>query len=225
MADVCTGYSYLLAAEDVVPIVLGGIGFVCLARRVEARFPELKLAVYFAATILVIGSAIAGPIRKTFLAGGAGCDSLDWMQIPFFSSLSIGFAILCWAVLCLLRDRKVSFLPFGILLSAIFLLASVAERSLILIAVGGLIAVATGIECAVLARRQGSSLTAVLFVLYSIAILGLPALGANENRGAVANQWAEQGTNTVAQALFAFATYRLLRAYQRAGDPSVLVEK
>ena len=224
MADVCTGYNYALAGQDVVPIVLGAIGFLCLAKRIEGRFPELKLAVYFAATILVIGSAFAGPIRKTLLAGGAECNSLDWMQIPFFSSMPIGFGILCWAVLCLLRDRKVSFLPFGLAIAALFLLASLITHAFPLVAVGGLFAIATGVECALLARRERATLTAVLFVLYAISISALPAFGSNDHGGAVSQQWLEQGTNTVAQALFAVATFRLLRAYQRTGTRSVLVE-
>src|SRR6478609_8796062 len=122
MADVCEGYNYWLALEDAVPIVFGAIGFVCLAKRVTARFPELTVAVYFAATILVIGSSFAGSIRKAFLAGGAGCDSLDWMQIPFFSAMPIGFGILLWAVLCVLQDKKRSFLPWALFLAGLFAL-------------------------------------------------------------------------------------------------------
>jgi hypothetical protein len=224
MADACEGYNYWLAAQDVVPIVLGGVGFFCLANRVSARFPQLRVAVLFAATILVIGSAFAGPIRKSFLAAGAGCDSLDWMQIPFFSSMPIGFAILLWAVVCLLQDRKLTFLPDAIALCVLYAGAAFAERSLILIAIGGLFAIATGIACVILSMREKHVLTAVLFALYTVAIAGLPVLGSNEERADVGHQWLEQSTNTVAQALFALAAYRLLRAYQRAGDRPVLVE-
>src|SRR6478609_5920278 len=221
MADVCEGYNYWLAIEDAVPIVLGAIGFVCLAKRVIARFPELKVAVLFAATILVIGSAFAGPIRKGFLAGGAGCDSLDWMQIPFFSSMPIGFGILAWAMLCVLQDKKRRFLPWAIFLAGLFALCSFVELAFPLIAVGGVLAVATGLECAILAQRAGTNLTALVFVVYSAAILMLPVLGSNEERADVAHQWLEQGTNTVAQGLFALAAYRLLSEYQRSGARSV----
>lgn len=226
MADPCEGYNYWLAIEDFVPVVFGAIGFWFLAQRIGDRFPQLKIWAYFAGTILVIGSTFAGSVRKAFLAGDSfACESLDWAQIPFFSSMPIGFSILCWATLSLLKDRKLSFLPFGITLAAVFAIASVAERSLTLIIVGGLFAVATGVQCAILAKRQGSTRATVLFGLYAATILLLPGLGANENRADVAHQWLEQGTNTVAQGLFALAAYYLLRDHQRAGNrPSVLVE-
>lgn len=225
MADPCEGYNYWLAIEDFIPVVFGAFGFYYLAQRIGDRFPQLKNWAYFAGTILVIGSTFAGSVRKAFLAGDSfACESLDWAQIPFFSAMPIGFAILCWAVLCLLKDRKVSFLPFGITVAVVFALASVMERSLTLIIVGGLFAVATGVECAILAKRQGSISTTVLFALYSVTILMLPALGSNEDRADVGHQWLEQGTNTVAQGLFALAAFYLLRDHQRAGNPSVLVE-
>jgi len=205
MTDVAEGYNYWLAIEDFVPVVFAAIGFYALTQRVRSRFPQLTIPVAFAGIILVVGSTFAGSIRKAFLAGGVSEDSLDWMQIPFFSAMPIGFAILFWAVLCLLKDRKLSFLPFVALLAFFFASAAIVERSIILIASGGLLAVAMGIGCAVLAKRQGGALTSVLFVLYSIVILGLPALGASENREDVAHQWLEQGTNTVVQGLFALA--------------------
>jgi hypothetical protein len=220
MTDVAEGYNYWLAIEDFVPVVFGAIGFYALTQRARGRFPELTIPVAFAGVILVIGSSFAGSIRKAFLAEGVSESSLDWMQIPFFSAMPIGFGILFWAMLCLVKDRKLSFLPFGILIAVLFALASFAERSIILIASGGLLAVATGLTAAVLAKRQGSTLTSVLFVLYSVVILALPALGASENREDVAHQWLEQGTNTVAQGLFALAAYRLLSEYRRTADRS-----
>jgi hypothetical protein len=221
----CEGYTYLLAAEDVVPIVFGGIGFVYLAKRTTASIPEVKVPVFTAAALLVVGSAIAGPIRKAIIAGGAGCEDLGFMQIPFFCALPIGFAMLFWAVLSVLRERKLSFAPFAVFLSLLFAGAAFAERSIILIGVGGIIGIGTGILCAILARRDREALTSALFVLYAIATLGLPILGANEAERAQASmQWAEQLTNTVAQGLFALATYRLYRAFQRDGERPSKVE-
>jgi len=220
MSDVAEGYNYWLAIEDFVPVVFGAIGFYAITQRVRARFPELTVAVAFAGVILVIGSSFAGSIRKGLLADGVCESSLGWMPIPFFSAMPIGFGILAWALLCLLKDKKLSFLPFGILIAVLFAVASLLERSIVLIAGGGLLAVATGVMCAILAKRQGSTVTTVLFGLYSATILLLPGLGANENREDVAHQWLEQGTNTVAQGLFALAAYRLLSEYRRTADRS-----
>ncbi len=63
-AEVCDGYSFLLAAEDVLPIVLGAVGFLALARRTAADLPRRAWLGYAAAGVLVAGSAVAGPLRK-----------------------------------------------------------------------------------------------------------------------------------------------------------------
>lgn len=225
MADVCEGYTYALAIQDVVPIVFGGLGFVFLARRLAKTLTEAAEAVYAAAIILIIGSALAGPIRKALIAGGVGCEDLGWAQIPFFSSMPACFALLAWASIGVLKGRKITFWPFGIALVVVFVVAVGVDDTLPFLAAGGLFAVLTAGALVVMAKRQDDPLTMVLYALYAVGTLALPALASNEDRAASSHQWLEQGSNTITQGLFALAGYRLLRSYTRSTDRPRVLEK
>lgn len=212
MTPGCDGYSLWLAVEDVLPILLGALGFLSLRRRVTAAVPATSTPVTLAVLALIAGSAVAGPTRKAAIAFGADCEQLQWMQIPFFVALPIGFAILAWSVRCTLRDRVVPAWPYAAVAAAGVVGAIAVERDLILLATGGLLAVLTGLSAALLARRQGDPLAAVLLVGYAFATLALPAVAGQEGGSAAAALWAEQAVNTTAQALFALGAWRLARS-------------
>jgi hypothetical protein len=214
----CEGYSAWLAAEDVLPIVLGSIGFVALGRRTSESMPALRRPVSVVVGALIIGSAIAGPTRKAAIAVGADCEALQWMQIPFFLAIPIGFAVLAWALRCVLVDRIVAVWPYAAVAALAVVGAIAVQRDLILLAVGGLLAVTTGVTAAVLARTQGDRLTAVLFVVYCVGTLALPGVAGAEGGSPSTALWAEQAVNTLTQGLFALASVRLLRSYRRLGQ-------
>ena len=65
LAD-CVTYPLVLAAEDIVPIVLAGVGYWYLSKRVLNDFDEsssVALAMRIAAVLLVVCSFLAGPVR------------------------------------------------------------------------------------------------------------------------------------------------------------------
>ena len=216
----CAGYSVLLAVQDVLPIVLGAIGFIALGRRATASLPALTAPIRAVVVALVVGSAVAGPTRKFAIAMGANCEDLQWMQIPFFVAVPVGFAVLAWAVRSVLAERIVKVWPYATVAAVAVVGAAAVQRDLILLAVGGLLAVLTAVYAAMLARRQGDGLTAVLFIAYSVATLSLPGAASAEYASAATGLWVEQAINTTAQALFAIASIRLLRRAPTTQEPN-----
>jgi hypothetical protein len=218
----CTTYPLALALQDVVPIVLGGLGYTWLSRRAARTVPEVAPAMLAATWLLVICSSLAGPVRK--LAAWSTATPIcppDYevpysaLQIPFVMALAPGFAILTWGVVSVLRERRVAFWPYLVPL-VIGVVGAVASGSrAVLFGIGGLWAVALAVACAILARRERDRLAIVLYVLYATGTLVLPFISSRSNVSDPALQWAAQGVNTVTQGIFAYAAYRLLRDARR----------
>ncbi len=221
----CVTYPLVLAAEDIVPIVLAGVGYWYLSKRVLNDFdgsPAVALAMRIAAVLLVVCSFLAGPVRK-ILANVAAVPicapdfevPYSQFQIPFVSALAPGFAILTWGVICTLKGRKVAFWP-AIVLLALGVVGAVAvgERT-ILFAVGGLWATALAVSTGILAARQRDFVATGLFALYALGTLALPPISSKGNVSDVNVQWLAQGINTATQGLFLYACYRLFTRYQR----------
>lgn len=223
----CEGYTYALAGTDVAPIVIFGIAFWLLSTGLRYPAPRVRLAVNAAAVALVVGSAVAGPIRKTFMAAETGetCNNLHAMQLPFFTVMSLAFAVLAWATWSVLRERV---MPWQVWLAPVLLIwasALFVGEDIILLAGGGIYAVIWAGLLARVSVREGTTGAAVLFVLYAVGTLGLPVLASGEERSDSSNQWLEQGANTLNMVLLAAGSYLLRGATQRSGDRSVLVEK
>ena len=221
----CVTYPLVLAAEDIVPIVLAGVGYWYLSKRVLNDFDEssaVALAMRIAAVLLVVCSFLAGPVRK-ILANVAAVPicapefevPYSQFQIPLVSALAPGFAILTWGVICTLKGRKVAFWP-AIVLLALGVVGAVAvgERT-ILFAVGGLWATALAVSTGILAARQRDFVATGLFALYALGTLALPPISSKGNVSDVNVQWLAQGINTATQGLFLYACYRLFTRYQR----------
>lgn len=218
----CATYPVALAIQDVVPIVLGGLGYTWLSRRAARTVPEVGPAMLTATALLVVCSALAGPVRKTaaWLAATPICPPdyevpYSSLQIPFVMALAPGFAILLWGVMSVLKGRRIAFWPFLVPL-VIGVVGAVASGSRsVLFGIGGLWAVGLAVACIVLARRQHDPLSVVLFVVYAVGTLVLPFLSSRGNVSTPAIQWTAQGVNTATQGLFAYAAYRLLRRAER----------
>ena len=221
----CVTYPLVLAAEDIVPIVLAGVGYWYLSKRVLNDFegsPAVALAMRIAAGLLVVCSFLAGPVRK-ILANVAAVPicapdfevPYSQFQIPFVSALAPGFAILTWGVICTLKGRKVAFWPASVLLAlGVVGAVAVGERT-ILFAVGGLWATALAVSAGILASRQRDFVTTGLFALYALGTLALPPISSKGNVSDVNVQWLAQGINTATQGLFLYSCYRLFTRYQR----------
>jgi len=228
----CVTYPLVLAAEDIVPIVLAGVGYWYLSKRVLNDFdgsPAVALAMRIAAVLLVVCSFLAGPVRK-ILANVAAVPicapdfdvPYSQFQIPFVSALAPGFAILTWGVICILKGRKVAFWPASVLLAlGVVGAVAVGERT-ILFAVGGLWATALAVSAGILASRQRDFVTTGLFALYALGTLALPPISSKGNVSDVKVQWLAQGINTATQALFLYACYRLFTRFQRQSTNTVV---
>ena len=231
LAD-CVTYPLVLAAEDIIPIVLAGVGYWYLSKRVLNDFdgsPAVALAMRIAAVLLVVCSFLAGPVRK-ILANVAAVPicapdfevPYSQFQIPFVSALAPGFAILTWGVICTLKGRKVAFWPASVLLAlGVVGAVAVGERT-ILFAVGGLWATALAVSAGILASRQRDFVTTGLFALYALGTLALPLISSKGNVSDVKVQWLAQGINTATQALFLYACYRLFTRFQRQSTNTVV---
>jgi hypothetical protein len=232
MADACTSYSYVLAAEDAIPVIAGAVGYYFLHRRVREDVPAAALPVAIAASLIVVGSFVAGVLRKLLVVASGEESCYLLLQRPFFSILAPAFAILMWGAWCVMAQRKISFWPFAVLLGlgVVGALAYAADppadanTNLPLLAAGGLWAVGLAVVGAIVSSRQGDRLAAVLFIINAVATLALPGLGSRENVSDVVNQWTAQGVNTVSQLCFAFACYRLWSVHQRRTVPLTPVE-
>lgn len=220
MSGTCTAYPLWLAAEDVVPIVFAGVGYYYLAKRIEGTVPTAAPAVRAAGVLLVAGSVVAGPTRKVLVTLSDGVDCYPVLQAPFFSILAPGFAILAWGTISVLRGRKVSFWPFAGLLALGVAGALATENRVVLLATGGLWAVTTAASAAMVARRDGELPAIALYAASALGTLALPFIGGKDDVSSLRNQWTAQVINTVSQAAFAYASYRLLSAFRRQGKPS-----
>lgn len=222
----CATYPLALAIEDVLPIVLAGVGYTWLARRAAFTVPAVAPAMKVATALLVVCSALAGPVRKVaaWLAATPICPPeyevpYSGLQIPFVMALAPGFAILTWGIVSVLKGRRTAFWPYLVPLALGVVGAVAAGSRAILFGVGGLWAVALAVVCVVLARRERDVVAAALFVLYAIGTLVLPFLSSRGNVSDPVLQWTAQGVNTVTQGIFALAAFRLLRdARLRARD-------
>lgn len=222
----CEGYTYALAAADVLPIAFFALAFWLLSTGLRVPAVIVRQAVYLAAVLLVVGSAVAGPIRKTVMAAETGetCNNLHALQLPFFSAMALAFALLAWATACVLRDRVLPIAWWLAPVGVIWLSALLVGEDVVLLAGGGVYAVVWAGLLARLSAREGALTAAGLFVLYAVGTLGLPVLASGEDRADSAHQWLEQSVNTLNMVLLAAGCYLLRGALQRPGDRSALVE-
>lgn len=190
-------YPPALAAEDFVPVALTALG-VALLRRRHPLVP--------AAAALIVAGGFAKAAWKLIVA--ADGPDLPGLHGALFPLLATGFTALAFAL-----SREAARPPhpagFAVPLAAA-LAASAALRDAWPAMVWTIIAVTVA---AVLllrsAARAGDRLAATLFGLWLAGqyLLGPMAAGAEQS---IALQWAEQSCNTLAQAAFAFAAWRLV---------------
>lgn len=190
-------YPPALAAEDFVPVALTALG-VALLRRRHPLVPP-------AAALIVAGGFAKAAWKLIVAVDGPDLPGLHGALFPL---LATGFTALAFAL-----SREAARPPhpagFAVPLAAA-LAASAALRDAWPAMVWTIIAVTVA---AVLllrsAARAGDRLAATLFGLWLAGqyLLGPMAAGAEQS---IALQWAEQSCNTLAQAAFAFAAWRLV---------------
>ncbi len=204
--DVCTEYDLLLAAEDFVPVVLAGIGCLMLAEVAGRAIPGISLAARTGG-ILIVAGGLSKAVWKLLVAGP--CVDIPVLEQSLFPLLASGFLILAWSCLSVLRDRPMPWWSFAVVMGLGVAGALAAGSTKPLLAVAALGALAIAAYGARLGRRNADRVVVWLFVVYAVATLVLPPLAAKPDQ-TLAAQWTEQLTNSLAQAAFAYAAWRLL---------------
>ncbi|TDC89033.1 hypothetical protein [Actinomadura sp. 7K507] len=190
-----TDYPVSLAVEDFVPVALTAFGVAMLRHRHPLVLP---------AAVLVVSGGFAKATWKLIVALDG--PDIQWMYHALFPLLATGFTLLVFA---LTRGRWRAALPVPL---AAALAASAALSDTWPAMVWTIAAVtAVAVLLALDARRRGDPLAASLFALWlgGQYLLGPMAARAEQT---IALQWVEQACNTVTQAAFAFAAWRLGRA-------------
>ncbi|NKZ07607.1 hypothetical protein [Actinomadura latina] len=194
-----TEYPIALAAEDFVPVALTAAGVAMLRH----KHPLVPVA-----AALVVAGGFAKATWKLVVALGG--PDLRWLHEALFPLLAIGFTLLVFA---LARELRRSGHPAMLAVPLASALAGSAVLRDTWPAMVWTIIAVTGAGALLLrsAARAGDRLGASLFGLWLAGqyLLGPMAARAEQS---IALQWVEQSCNTVAQAAFAFAAWRLTTA-------------
>ncbi len=130
--------------------------------------------------------------------------------------------VLTWGAISVLKGRKISFWPYLGLLVVGVAAAVGTDNRVLLLATGGTWAVALAVSGGIIAKRSGDLPAIALFAVNALGTLALPVIGGKDDVSNLKNQWLAQGINTVSQAAFGYASYRLLSAFRRQDKTSTV---
>lgn len=196
-----------LALDDLVPVVLSGAACALLARYAGDRVPRVRNIGYAGAAAVAIGGLLK--VVWKFIVAVDGRD-LHWMQASLFGWLAVGFTALAWSLLAAYRGHAVRLWPFAVIDVAALAASLAIGKTGPLLAVTIVGATATGVIAILLARRAGDVPAAIGFgVQVALAYALVPFTVPPQT---IAKQWGEQSINTVAQAAFLWAAWRLAAA-------------
>lgn len=211
-------YTVPLALLDFVPVVFSSLGLFFLARMVERSEPGAKSLAYLGLVLVALGGLSKALWKLVLAATGLNLSPLDQFLFVF---LGPGFVMMAAALLRVRRAERgfpaktspwpiPSAICLVFLSLAAFLLVSYEGRLwstvlLILTVIGSNMigVVAAGLLC----RRRHYG-TALLFAANLVAALVLARLARIEVQ-TIPLQWFEEGLNTLSQAAFAFASWKL----------------
>ncbi|GGV18332.1 hypothetical protein GCM10010182_44610 [Actinomadura cremea] len=193
-----TDYPISLAVEDFVPVALTAAG-VALLRH---RHPLVPVA----AVLVVAGGSAKAAWKLTVALDG---PDLPWLHHALFPLLALGFTTFAFA---LSRELRRPPHPAVLAVPLVVALAGSAVLRDTWPAMVWTIVAVTGAAVLLLraAVRAGDPLAATLFGVWLAGqyLLGPMAARADQS---ISLQWVEQSCNTLAQAAFAFAAWRLTR--------------
>lgn len=188
-----------LAIEDALPVLLAGAGLVWLVRAVRPTGdPWVRWGT--AGAVLVVLGGLA-KVSWKLVAATTG-DDLAGLDAALFPLLGSGFAL----VVAALTGRAAVLAAVPLALGAALALQA-TWPCLVLTVVGSTATLVFAVRAAL---RRRDLLSAGLFAVTLVAAYGLVPLAAQETQ-TLALQWIEQSVNTVAQACFALAAWRLRR--------------
>jgi hypothetical protein len=219
------GYSIIMALEDFVPVFLSSLGLyflMTMVRRYDRQAGRLAALGWFMITSGGFNKAtwkLVMAITNSTVDVRPLDDGLFFLMGPGF--ICMGFAI--WYAQRAIVDKKrpyfrsVWVLPGVINASvvglALFMMLSRPESRTWYFIVLGLTTVANFVTAGLVIRqgwRLGSAMIALLFAFNVAMILMLTGMARIEPQ-TIPLEWVQQITNTISNAAFAYASYRLAR--------------
>jgi len=196
-----TDYPVALAVEDFVPVALTVTGIAHLASYARHRLGAPAMRLTWAAAVAVGAGGFAKALWKLIVA----LDGPDvrWMYHLLFPLLAVGFVLLA----CALWDRLPPHAPIGLLLIALTASAALRDTWPAMILVIAAVT-ACAVRLVLLARADRDPSSAALFAIWLTGQYVLGPLAARTDQS-IALQWIEQSCNTLTQAAFAYAAWRL----------------
>ncbi len=206
-------FSLTLAFVNILPLILLSVALVSIARMLNRKSEVLGELSYAGITLVLAGNVLSA-IGK--LLNAKNGSNITWMESSLLFFSAPGFVCLAWATwrskLKELTAGKVWLLP--IFFNGGLLALTAATKMVkggqtwqkLLLTVATIASIALFLQFALMALQHQRQVLAILFILS----LGMSlALILHGNDHSAAAEWAQQISNTIAQAVFAFAAIKL----------------
>ncbi len=215
------GYTIPMALEDFIPVILSAVGFYFLSRMIMG-LDRTSGKVAFASSTLIVLGGVSKATWKLIVAS----SSIDivWMNSALFICLAPGFTFFSWALWNAMQiyegkeiPNNVWIRPFAVYV--LFAIGAIAayitnpqERYwfFILLTLTTFANLAVGVSLIRQARQLELSVVAGLFLFNIVMVFILSGLARAPQTASM--QWIEQGLQTLSQAAFAFASWKLYKA-------------
>lgn len=218
-------YSIPLALQDFVPVALSSIGLFFLAELIAAGEGKSRWPALLGAWLVMLGGGTKAAWKLNVALTGA---NVVWMDNALFILMAPGFILLAYGLWRAQRTLRGSpaplspwLMPVAAGLAALGAAAIAATLSpatktwnFILLGATTVANFALSGLAAAQAWRQGQKGVAAMFFVNVALIVILQGLARAGNR-AEATQWVEQILNTLSNAAFAWAGFRLSRDTQK----------
>lgn len=218
-------YSITLALQDFMPVALSSIGLFYIAEMIATAESRSRWPALLGAWLVMLGGGTKAAWKLNIAATGA---NIVWMDNALFVLMTPGFIFLAYTLWRAQRAMRGNPVPLSPIImpaaaSAVALIAAIGAgqispgtRLWSFILLGGTTVAnfALSALAASQAWRQGQKAVAAGFFVNVIMIVLLQGLARVGDR-AEAVQWTEQILNTVSNAAFAWAGFRLGRDTQK----------
>jgi hypothetical protein len=222
-------YTTVMALQDYMPVILSSIGLFFLARMV-ARMDALSGRLAYVGWILITLGGLDKATWKLLMAASNSQVNLTWLDDSLFMLMGPGFLCMAWALWCGQRVAAGKARPRGPiwafpavvgslhLAGAVFTGVTMPDKRFWFFIMLGLTTICNVVVSGLAIRqanRKGMHWVGFLFAFNLVAIFVLTGLARIENRGEFL-EWTAQLTNTVSNAAFAFAAWKLQQSVQPA---------
>ncbi len=209
-------YPVIMALEDYVPVLLALAGFWLLGGASQRIDPVAALLGRAGAVLIGLGGVAKSTWKLVLSSTG---NDWPWLEQSLFPLMATGALLVLWSLTTTLRGKVTPWWPYALVWLAV-VGAAIGTNSLqpaFILATAGVTLIS--VLGAVLVGRRRAWLAVALFVLGIVGVTAMVPLRNHPDHHTVAFQWIEQGTNTVAQALFLIAAMLTVRAATRVPGP------